>query len=153
MWLPQTAEYALRAMAALVEVEGKEALKAADISARTDVPVAYLSKVLRRLVVAGIVEARRGHGGGFTLARPAGEITVAEVLEAVDVDVTSKRCAFGWSKCSDDTPCPLHPIWRDLRERLSTWSRGTSLDQVGGPEGGRGSCGGRDGGPLGPARG
>lgn len=131
MWLPQTAEYALRAMAALCAVEGKDALRASEISERTDVPVAYLSKVLRRLVVAGLVEARRGHGGGFTLARPARKIQVAEVLAAVDVNLGAKRCAFGWSACSDEHPCPLHPIWRELRERLRTWSEGTRLDQVG----------------------
>ena len=66
----QTAEYALRAMASLARADG--ALTAEELSAQASVPVHYLAKVMRQLVVAGLVSARRGRGGGFRLARSPG---------------------------------------------------------------------------------
>lgn len=130
MWLPQTAEYAFRAMAVLARAPSGAVLAGADLAQLARIPPPYLSKVMRRLVVAGLARGRRGHGGGFSLARPPASIRLADVLEAVDVAVTERRCAFGWTTCRDDRPCPLHPLWTDLRARQREWAEETTLDQV-----------------------
>ena len=125
----QTAEYALRAMACLA-ARGDEALRAADLTEATHVPVHYLSKVLRRLVAAGLLVSQKGHGGGFVLARRADQITFADVLDAVGEAPAGGRCAFGWGTCDARHPCPLHPAWSVLSTSLVTWAERTTLAQV-----------------------
>jgi Rrf2 family iron-sulfur cluster assembly transcriptional regulator len=130
MWLPQTAEYALRAMALLARAPAGAVLVGPDLAERARIPSPYLSKVMRRLVVAGLVVARRGRGGGFSLARAPGTIRLSEVLEAMDVQVSARKCVFGWSACRDDRPCPLHPLWVELSARQRRWAEETTLDCV-----------------------
>jgi len=77
----QAGEYALRAVVRLA-VAGGGPLSTRELAGATRAPAGYLSKALRSLVEAGVLRARRGVGGGFSLARPAGEITVLEVLRA-----------------------------------------------------------------------
>ncbi|MFO0570517.1 MAG: Rrf2 family transcriptional regulator [Polyangiaceae bacterium] len=128
--LSQTAEYALRAMTRLAQPGDTQALRATEISADTRVPVHYLSKVLRRLVGAGLLVSQKGHGGGFTLARPAAEIRFADVLEAMGEAPATGRCAFGWGNCDSRNPCPLHPAWTVLNDALQAWAGKTTLADV-----------------------
>ena len=94
--LSQTFEYALRAMMHLAGLNG-EAATSQRIARQTKVPTGYISKVMRDLVVAGLVDSYRGRGGGFSLARPPEGITILDVLNAVD---PIKRVA----KCPIDNP-------------------------------------------------
>ncbi len=128
--LTQTAEYALRALATLARLGPGESLRAADLARETSVPAQYLSKVLRRLVASGLLRAQKGHGGGFSLARGPSTIRVADVLEALDSAPIVGRCAFGWGKCNDAQPCPLHPVWSKLSESFQTWTSTTTLADV-----------------------
>lgn len=129
MRLSQTAEYALRTMAQLAIDESGAPVRAKDLAESTEIPVHYLSKLLRRLVVAGLLKSERGHGGGFALAKPPGRIRIVDILAAVDAVSSEPRCVFGWSECSDDNPCPLHPVWSQLRESFDAWaSRRTLAD-------------------------
>ncbi len=128
MQFPQTVEYALRAMAYLVtSAEPGDSVSAHVLSEGTDIPLAYLSKVLRKLVLAGLLDSQRGHGGGFSLARAPERITFAEVLDAVGYEAVSNRCAFGMEECDAKHPCPLHPAWADLKERFTDWATQTTL--------------------------
>jgi Rrf2 family iron-sulfur cluster assembly transcriptional regulator len=128
--LSQTAEYAFRAMACLAQERPGPALRATDLSALTHVPVHYLSKVLRRLVAAGLLSSQKGHGGGFELSRPATEIRFADVLAAVGEAPAQGRCAFGWGNCDARHPCPLHPAWSALTDSLMKWADTTTLSDV-----------------------
>jgi Rrf2 family protein len=132
--LTSTAEYALRAMAELSRCPPGTALRAVDLAKLTGVPDAYLAKVLRRLVNAGVLHATKGHGGGFTLARAPARIRFVEILEAVDSMPLADRCAFGRPKCSTVNPCPLHPVWSKLKDSFLGWARTTTLADVTGIE-------------------
>ena len=90
----QTAEYALRAVVALADGGGKP-LTTQQIAGMTKVPANYLAKVLQSLGRAGIVSSQRGLGGGSVLARPAAEISVYEVIEAVDSIQRIRTCPLG----------------------------------------------------------
>lgn len=127
MLLPQTAEYALRAMAWLSLQPMGTAVRAKDLSEFTEIPLPYLSKILRRLVVAGLLDSQRGHGGGFVLARPPAEISFGQVLDAVDAAPTSGKCAFGWGRCDAVHPCPLHGRWSELQVHVRHWATRTTL--------------------------
>lgn len=127
MILNQTGQYALRAMAALANLEPGESLRAGELSERTGVPVHYLSKVMRQLVLSGLVSSRKGHGGGFALRRAPRAITMQEVLDAVGVSTSSGVCAFGWGRCNSEDPCSLHEAWSVLSERIESWATTTTL--------------------------
>lgn len=128
--LTGTAEYALRALAELAACAPGEALRTVDLAARTGVPEAYLAKVLRRLVSAGILRATKGHGGGFMLAKQPARVCFVDILEAVDSMPLANRCAFGRSRCSSVNPCPLHPVWSRLKDSFLDWARTTTLADV-----------------------
>lgn len=92
--LSQTVEYALRAMIYLAS-RGEPALSAERIAAGTNVPAGYLSKVMRDLVVAGHVTSQRGPRGGFILAREPAQITMLDIINAVDPIVRIRECPAG----------------------------------------------------------
>jgi len=128
--LSQTAVYSLRAMTCLALQPPGEGTRAKDLSELTGVPTHYLSKILRRLVLAGLLDSRKGHGGGFSLARPAESISFADILNATDALPEQGQCAFGWGACGTHEPCPLHDSWSRLLETFEGWSTSTSLAQV-----------------------
>src|SRR5512141_3071848 len=125
MNLTQTAEYALRAMAYLATLDEGGSVTSADLCVATGIPSAYVSKIMRRLVLAELVAARKGHGGGFALARRPDEIRFLDVLTAVDYPMETDRCAFGWGRCNPTSPCPLHASWSELTELFLGWARET----------------------------
>ena len=129
--IPQTAEYALRAMACLAAHDRAEPLRASDLATDAQIPLPYLQKVMRKLVVAGLVSGRKGHHGGFTLARPATEITFGDVLRATDFDIEADtHCAFGFGQCHPEAPCPLHPSYVRLKTTFLAWAESPSLAAV-----------------------
>ncbi len=115
MFISQTAEYAIRAI---------------DLGRATGIPAPYLSKILRRLVLAELLVSQKGQGGGFSLACPAAEIPFIDILNAVDVFPSDGRCAFGWGSCDQLSPCPLHGAWSRLNHQLRDWANDTNLAEV-----------------------
>lgn len=130
MLLPQTAEYALRAMAQLAAMPSDAPVRAKDLSRDTEIPPEYLSKILRRLVLAGLLHSRKGHGGGFSLALRPQEIRFMDILAAVDAYPTHGLCVFGWGDCNYRHPCPLHDTWLGMSDAFRDWATSTTLDQV-----------------------
>ncbi len=130
MLLSQTAEYALRAMAWLAMAPENKPVRAADLARATGIPAYYVSKVLRRLVLADLLESQKGQGGGFSLSRAPREISFINILSAVDAFPTQGRCAFGWGQCNATDPCPLHNSWSQLDDRIRDWAAGTSLGEI-----------------------
>jgi Rrf2 family nitric oxide-sensitive transcriptional repressor len=129
-FLPQTAQYALRSLVCVAEAKG-EPVRSVDIAEVANVPLPYLSKVLRLLVEAGLLSSQRGHGGGFRLTRDPLEIRFLDVMRAVGVDPTSGPCMFGWDECDAHAPCPLHGAKADFNQRLREWGARTTLADAG----------------------
>lgn len=129
-FLSQTAEYAIRVIAWLAARSSEEPVLARELSSGTDIPPHYLSKILRRLVVAGVLTSQKGQGGGFTLVRPPRQITFRDVLSAVDAFPRADRCAFGWGTCSARRPCPLHHSWSRMSEQFRHWACNTTFAEV-----------------------
>ena len=66
----------------------------------------------------GLLESWKGPQGGFKLARDAREITLLEIIEAIDGTGFLKQCVLGFPKCSSENPCPVHDSWKEVRERF-----------------------------------
>lgn len=126
MLLNLTAVYGLRALAVLAGLDPGASLNAAALAERTGVPRQYLSKVMRKLVLARLVHSQRGHGGGFHLQRPPAAIKVADALRALDLAVDT-GCAFGFDACDPQNPCALHPLWSRLQDSLEHWTDGCTF--------------------------
>lgn len=130
MVLPQTAEYALRSMAWFVAAAPDRSAGAQEISEGTGIPRHYLAKILRRLVLSGLLDSKKGPGGGFALSRPPAAIRFSEILAAVDALPTPSRCAFGWGTCDADHPCPLHEVWSEFNDQFLSWAENATLAKV-----------------------
>ncbi|MFT4621847.1 MAG: Rrf2 family protein [Myxococcota bacterium] len=131
MRFSESAMYAMRAMATIANQADGQPLRSSDIAGPAQIPDPYLSKVLRRLVVGGLLESRRGRNGGFLLARPADDITFAQILKAMDALPESGVCAFGYGVCNPEQPCSLHPIWMRYVAYTEAWAYATTLDDLG----------------------
>lgn len=124
----KTVEYALRAVAHLA-YEAPEARTTEQISDATRVKPAYLSKVLQALSRAGIVKSQRGVGGGIALARRPEELTILEVVNAVDPIQRIKTCPLGL-KTHGVRLCPLHRRLDDALAMVEAAFGGTTLAEV-----------------------
>src|SRR3954469_20114723 len=102
----QTVEYALRAVVHLAS-KSPEAQTTDEIAEATRVPRAYLSKVIQGLARGGIVQSQRGLGGGVTLARGPGEVTILQVVNAVEPIQRIRTCPLGLA-AHGVRLCPLH---------------------------------------------
>jgi Rrf2 family protein len=85
-----------------------EIVPLAEIAVAESLPPSFLAKAFQKLARHGMVVAQRGPGRGYALARPAADISVRAVLEAIEGDDLFRRCLFLSTQCSDEHPCPLH---------------------------------------------
>ena len=89
-----------------------------EIGEAQDIPESFLAKILQSLVRAGLAVSQRGAHGGFALARPASEITMQQVIEAVDGPTDDGRCVVAGGPCDGRHPCTLHAAWGAARASL-----------------------------------
>jgi Rrf2 family nitric oxide-sensitive transcriptional repressor len=130
--LSQTAEYALRAIVWLADHPDRPQT-ANTIAAAMQVPRMYLSKVMRQLVEHGVVTAQRGKSGGFTLARSVKQISVLDVVNAVDPVQRIHSCPLHLDRHKDKL-CPLHRKLDAAAAALEKDFRCTSMLQLIGGE-------------------
>ncbi len=123
-------EYAIRALVFLARFPDRGAAQGVEIAKAEGLPAPVLGKVLQELVRKGLLESRRGPGGGFRLARNPRLITLRDVVAAIDGLDQFAECAVGLEGCSDNSPCPLHDTWKGLRTQLMTYLETTTLDDM-----------------------
>jgi len=126
--ISQTAEYALRAVVCLAAAPGRS-LTTREIAEITQVPVDYLSKVLQRLVRGQLVRSRRGLGGGFTLVHPPTEVTILDVVNAVDPIQRIRECPLHLEEHREGL-CPLHRRLDQAMAAIEESLRNTTLAEV-----------------------
>lgn len=119
-------EYAIRALSYLARTPGGP-VQGRELAREEGLPAPVLSKVLQELVRKGLLESRRGPGGGFRLARRPGLITLRDVVAAIDGLDQFVECAVGLERCSDESHCPLHDTWKGLRTQMMNYFEATTL--------------------------
>lgn len=129
--LSVTAQYALRALSELAAEPPGHSIRGRELAERSAIPANYLSKLLVTLGDAGFIEATRGTGGGYRLARRPQSIRIAEIVELFDGGVANPPCLLGVRKvCSDENPCCAHTSWRAAKQAYLSFLRNTTLAHI-----------------------
>lgn len=129
MRLSTKGRYAVTAMIDLALHEKVGPVALTDIAETQKISVSYLEQLFARLRKNKLVKGMRGPGGGYRLARPAREITVAEIIAAVDEQIDMTRCR-GKEDCQDGEKCLTHELWVDLSKQLYGFLQGITLGQM-----------------------
>jgi Rrf2 family protein len=113
-------DYGFRAVLYLSEQAQGEVVEAQAIAQSQSIPMRYLLKIMPSLIKAGIVRSQRGVGGGYALAKEPGEITLLDVIEAIEGPFYLNRCLIDESFCSKHGPpnCKVHQALEDIQQRL-----------------------------------
>ena len=128
MRLSTKGRYSVTAMLDLAIHDKAGPVTLADISQCQGISLSYLEQLFAKLRKAGLVKGVRGPGGGYRLARPASEITIAEIIRSVDENVDVTRCK-GEGNCQGGDKCLTHELWVNLSERLYRFLDGITLAQ------------------------
>ena len=130
MELTRKGEYAIRGIIYLArQAPGKISL-ISEIAEATEAPQTFLAKIFQSFAKTGIVNSYRGTGGGFTLGRDPSQITLREVVEAVEGPILPNRCLLGKGFCSNDAICNVHPVWRKVQGEVVKILDGVTIEDL-----------------------
>lgn len=125
MQITKQTDYAIRCVLFLSRSPDK-VFMIDSISAKMNIPRSFLAKILQRLAKAGIVESLRGVKGGFRIARKPSDISLLDVVEAIEGSVAMNKCAVDKKLCELSNTCSVHPVWveirKDVETRLKKWT-------------------------------
>jgi Rrf2 family protein len=123
--------YAVMAMADLARHSTDAPVPVAAVAERQKLSVPYLEQLFMLLRRAGLVESARGRSGGYRLGRPAAEITISDVMAAVEEDTRMTRCSgTGETGCASGAKCLTHDLWDALGEHIHAFLARTTLADV-----------------------
>jgi Rrf2 family protein len=130
MEITRQADYAVRAMIHVAGLPPDSRVSTAAISEAESIPLPFLTKVIAHLVRAGLVTTNRGMGGGVSIARSPQEITLLEVLEAVEGPISLNRCLLRGVTCEIEPYCAVHDVWAAIQDHLVEDLRAVSLSYL-----------------------
>jgi Rrf2 family protein len=118
MQITRQADYALRAMLYLARLEPQERAPTSKIAKEKEIPSSFLAKIISQLSIAGLINTSRGAGGGVSLARKPDEISLLDVVEAIDGPITLNECTRDPSICLFGDSCPIHEVWCETQMEM-----------------------------------
>lgn len=130
MMLSKSCEYGLRAALYLASLDEEGYVPISTISEELDISFPFLTKIFQKLNDAGLLTSQRGPKGGVALTKAADEVTLYEIVVAIDGDDLFQECVLGLPGCGDAEPCPLHDEWAEERSRLEALFRNASLAEL-----------------------
>ena len=128
--LTHRGDYAIRAMLALGRMNERGRLSVRRIAGEMAIPVAFLPQVMRDLVAAGLVDGVPWRAGGYRLARPATQIAVLEIIEAIEGDSRRASCVLRGGPCSRDGYCDAHEVFFAAQAALLERLRSATLSDL-----------------------
>ena len=129
MRLTTKGRFAVTAMIDLAMRQHQGPVTLAGISQRQKISLSYLEQLFGKLRRHELVESTRGPGGGYTLARPAKEVTVADIIFAVDEPLDATNCG-GSANCKDEGECMTHELWTSLNKKMIEYLDSVSLGEL-----------------------
>lgn len=130
MQITRQADYALRAMIYLSQLEPNQRAATSQIAELQHIPPSFLAKIISQLSIAGLIHTSRGARGGVSLAKPPEGISVLEVVEAIDGPIALNECSQGTGVCPFGENCPLRSLWCDAQAELIEKLKGTTFASV-----------------------
>jgi Rrf2 family protein len=133
MQITRQADYALRAMLYLARnyTDDKDERSATrEIAEDQEIPASFLAKIISQLSIAGLIQTSRGATGGVRLSRKPEEISLLEVVEAIDGPITLNECVNDPSVCSFGDNCPIHDVWCEAKGELVRKLRAATFDKL-----------------------
>jgi Rrf2 family protein len=127
MQITRQADYAVRAVLYLSRMGDGTRAPTSQIAQDQQIPPSFLAKIISQLSVAGMVQTSRGARGGVTLAREPEEITLLDVVEAIDGPILLNECVSDPSSCVFGSDCPVHSVWCEAQAQLVRQLKGTSF--------------------------
>lgn len=118
MQITRQADYAVRAMVYLAQLGPEQRAPTGQIAKEKSIPPSFLAKIVSQLSVAGLLQTFRGASGGVSLAKSANEISLLDVVEAIDGPILLNDCVGETNSCNYDESCPLKPVWCDAQKML-----------------------------------
>ncbi len=129
MQITRQADYALRAIYHLTKLEPTERAATSHIAEEQRIPPSFLAKIISQLSIAGLIHTSRGARGGVSLARSPEEITILEVVEAIDGPIALNECTSSPEACPFGDNCPLRKLWCGTQADLVEKLRNTTFAQ------------------------
>ena len=130
MQITRQADYAVRAMLYLARLGTTQRAATSQVAEVQKIPPSFLAKIISQLSIAGLLHTSRGARGGVTLAREPKDISLLEVVEAIDGPIQLNECVGENGTCSFDESCPLRPVWCEVHEHLVEKLRSTNFADV-----------------------
>ncbi|RPH44986.1 MAG: Fe-S cluster assembly transcriptional regulator IscR [Burkholderiales bacterium] len=129
MRLTTKGRFAVTAMIDLAMRQHNGPVTLAGISQRQKISLSYLEQLFGKLRRHELVESTRGPGGGYTLARPMRDVSVADIIFAVDEPLDATSCG-GKENCHEDGPCMTHELWSNLNKKMIEFLDGVTLQEL-----------------------
>lgn len=117
MQITKQTDYAIRCLLYLSREKNRVVL-VDEIAREMSIPKSFLAKILQRLTKVGILKSFRGVKGGFQLARKTGQISLLDVIEAIQGSIAMNKCAVDKKTCKFSSYCTVHPVWVELRKKV-----------------------------------
>ncbi len=111
-------EYAIQSAVYIAKKQVGEWTTVKELTGHLNVPYHFSGKILQNLSRKGVLISMKGTRGGFALAKPAKEVTLFDIVDAVDGSAFHTACVMGFPKCGDGHKCSLHDQWHLLREKI-----------------------------------
>jgi Rrf2 family protein len=129
MQITRQADYAIRAVLHLAKLPSDQRAATSQIAQEQHIPASFLAKIISQLSIAGILHTSRGARGGVTLARTAQDITLLDVVEAIDGPIALNECVDDADACTFGHECPLRSVWCDTQDELVRRLKATNFAQ------------------------
>ncbi|TFH33766.1 MAG: Rrf2 family transcriptional regulator [Anaerolineales bacterium] len=130
MQITRQADYAVRAVLYLAGLNNGRRAPTSEIARKQHIPPSFLAKIVSQLSVAGVVQTSRGARGGVALARAADDISLLEVIEAIDGPIMLNECVTDPNGCVFGDECPVQEIWCDAHSNLVKKLGATSFETL-----------------------
>lgn len=129
MRLTTKGRFAVTAMIDLAMRHGSGPVTLSEISERQKISLSYLEQLFGKLRRHALVDSVRGPGGGYCLAKSMDQVSVADIILAVDEPIDATRCG-GKENCRDDQKCLTHDLWAALNDRIFDYLHSVTLSQL-----------------------
>jgi len=129
MQITRQADYAVRAVLYLARLGQEQRAATSQIAEDQQIPPSFLAKIVSQLSVAGLLQTSRGARGGVSLARHPDQISLLEVVEAIDGPILLNECVGANGICTFGDDCPMRPVWCDAQAQLVERLKSTYFSQ------------------------